>query len=111
MKHKSYIDAKVAQALDMGSVRKSRLVNAITTEFINQIRLLLAEQGTINVDGLGRFGVSKVGKSRKVKLTNGTGRPGGRRGTRTVDVGRGIRVYFRKSAALKKLLEETEHVR
>ncbi len=108
MKHKHYLDGRVAYELGMFSDRKRRQVSEITAEFIRQIRLLIAEQQIINVDGLGHFAVSHIGKQRRVQLVNGTGKPGGRRGTRAVDIGRATRVYFSKSAALKKLLEEKE---
>lgn len=105
MKHKYYLDAQVARELGMFSNKRRKVVSEITAEFIHQIRLLIVEQGIINVDGLGRFSVAHIGRQRRVKLVNGTGKPGGRRGTRTVDIGRATRVYFSKSAALKKLLE------
>lgn len=111
MKHKSYIDARVAHELGMDSVRRSKVVRAITTEFVRQLCILLAEQGAVGVDGLGRFTVSHVGKGREVHLVSGTGKPGGRRGTRVVSLDRGLRVYFRKSAVLKELLKEKSHER
>lgn len=101
---KSRLDRVVAQNLLVS--RKE--VRVITREFIGLICQLLADQGEVTIDGLGRLKVQMVtpkpGNTRE--LVTGNFRAGKGTGTRTVEVSRYSRVDFSQSGILKKMLNK-----
>lgn len=81
-------------------------VALVTTTFLSAIRRGLVQDGEIRLPGLGRLRTFVFSTSNLAKLTAGTGKKGQRRGTRTVEVPRQLRVFFSKSTSLSKMLKE-----
>lgn len=102
MRHKVVLDREVALELGMSQ----REVSLITTEFIRQLGIHLAEYGVLSIEGLGRFQVGPVRQPRVSTLVTGTFKKGGRKKSRKVEVPSYLRVHFSKGPTLKKLLNE-----
>lgn len=100
MKHE--LDRRVARELRISH----RKVSQITTEFLHQTSLMLAEHGVAVLDGFGNFIVRKVLTNRTAPLVTGHFKKGYRGKTRNVVVRSYLQVHFSKALKLKKLLNE-----
>lgn len=101
-RHKTILDQ--ATALELGVSHPK--VSQITSEFIRQLGLHLAQFGRVSIEGLGRFRVERMNHTTVCKLVTGRFQ-GGRYGSvRNVEVPSYIRVHFSKGLTLKKLLNE-----
>jgi len=99
MNDKPTLDYAVARLLQL----PIRQIANVTSEFINQLNLLLVEKDLINVRGLGRFNVTIVHQNRKMLLINGDKRKGR---FKKIDLGQQIRVHFSCAVPLQRALKK-----
>lgn len=94
----------MAVARELGVSHKT--VSRVTTEFIEQLRLLIATQEHVAVEGLGRFQLQKVVPRYAVALTDGTFQKGEKGKTHVLDPRLYFRVNFSQSIGLKKVIKD-----
>lgn len=97
MKHE--LDRRVARELRVSRATVSR----VTSEFLRQASILLAESGFVLLNSFGSLRVHLAPETGAANLKLKKGR---RSGTRKVVVPTYIRVHFSKSKVLKRLLDE-----
>ena len=103
--------SKIKAILDVETAKRANLplgdVKVITQAFMEVAADYLVHHGEVYLDELGRMKLFKTRVDRRLKLTKGHGYKKGTREQMSLDVFFNLRVFFSKSAKLKKRLEKT----
>jgi nucleoid DNA-binding protein len=100
MVSKTDLDLRVAVSLRTSHKKVAK----VTSRFVDELKRALVEDGEITLQGFGSFRVLEY-QGPSANLTRGTGKKGRRAGKIVVEHPTHLKVFFKKSPALRSALK------